>query len=131
MWSAGGARFESVAVLTIVPPNQTPLDDISSRGTGAEVSCVPQSESCHGAMQDAKVGLLSFLSLLCVYSPGAAPERPCPHTPHCRALLLLGLGVSQPWLSSPPPTASSLQPLQPRLDLLGLAISPSAGIAIK
>lgn len=44
-----------------------------------------------GAVQDAKVVLLSFLSPLRVCSPGAAAERPWPHTPHCRALLLLRL----------------------------------------
>lgn len=96
MWSAGGARFESAVVLTIVPPNPTPLDDFASRGTGAEISCVPQSESCHWAVQDARAVLLSFLSPLHVCSLGAAPVCPCPHTPHCRALLPLCCDGSAP-----------------------------------
>lgn len=62
--------------MTVVPPNQTHLGDFASRETGGEVSCVPQSESCRGAVQDAKVVLLSFLSPLHVCSLGAAPECP-------------------------------------------------------
>lgn len=73
VWSAGGARFESAAVLTIVPPNQTPQDDFESRGTGAEGSCVPQGESCRGGSAGCQSCAAQVVTTPCVL-PGSCPR---------------------------------------------------------
>lgn len=133
-WCAGAARFEAAAVLILVPQIKhsgclCKQGDRSrgqvcptERGSRAELPCSSHPRGRGGSQSRATQLAVTALCVELGSCPVASlASRPSvPRRARCRALVALGprwlTVMAQPsQLSSPPPPASSLQPLQPRL----------------